>query len=87
MVDKNKDDKIVVRVDANLKEKFTNYVEGKGATVSDYLRQMIVEEITNETVNIDQEIELKKLQCRMKELEILINELISKSANNKDNKR
>jgi len=42
---KNKDDKIVVRIGAELKEQFTKYVENKGATVSDYIRQMIVQEM------------------------------------------
>lgn len=43
---KNKDDKIVVRIDGLLKEQFTMYVESKGATVSDYIRQMIVQEMS-----------------------------------------
>jgi len=41
----NKDDKIVVRMDAKLKEQFTKYVESKGATLSDYVRQMIIQEM------------------------------------------
>jgi len=40
-----KDDKIVIRIDAELKEKFTKYVENKGNTVSNYIRQMIIEEL------------------------------------------
>jgi len=46
-VNKNKDDKLVIRIDSKLKEQFTEYVENKGATVSDYLRQMIVDELHN----------------------------------------
>ena len=48
---KSKDDKLVIRIDTELKEKFTKYVEDKGATVSDYLRQMIVEEMMKEEIS------------------------------------
>jgi len=51
-VNKNKDDKIVIRIDTKLKEQFTEYVENKGATVSDYVRQMIVQELSKESTKI-----------------------------------
>jgi len=43
--DKIKDDKIVIRIDARLKENFTKFVENKGLTVSNYIRQMIIQEM------------------------------------------
>jgi len=49
LVKVNKDDKLVVRIGAELKEQFTKYVESKGATVSDYIRQMIVKEISEKS--------------------------------------
>jgi len=45
LVKVNKDDKLVIRIGTELKEQFTKYVENKGATVSDYVRQMIMEKI------------------------------------------
>ena len=50
LVKVNKDDKLVVRIGVELKEQFTKYVENKGATVSDYIRQMIVQEIHDKSM-------------------------------------
>lgn len=52
----NKDDKLVVRLDPVLKQKFVEFVEKKGATVSDYVRQMIVKEINEETPNLKESV-------------------------------
>ena len=49
LVKVNKDDKLVVRIGVELKEQFTKYVDNKGATVSDYIRQMIVREISEKS--------------------------------------
>ena len=51
-VSKNKDDKIVVRIGTELKEQFIKFVENKGATVSDYVRQMIMKELSRESTKV-----------------------------------
>jgi len=42
-----KDDKIVVRINTELKEKFIKLLDTKGTNASDYLRQYIVETVNN----------------------------------------
>jgi len=87
----NKDEKIVVRMDAELKEQFTKYVESKGATLSDYIRQMIVQEMYNESMqdhvttkkDYNQEIDVSKeimiLKEQMIALEYRLNEKLNEN--------
>jgi len=87
----NKDDKIVVRMDAELKEQFTKYVESKGATLSDYLRQMIVQEMYDKSMQehvavtkdynlkIDVSKEIMMLKEQMIALEYKLNEKLNEN--------
>ncbi len=95
----NKDDKLVVRIDSDLKERFIKYVEEKGTTVSDYIRQMIVEEMSitydeyksiplyvSEITNPEIDIykEIEILKKRINDLQIKFQELNSNSKKDGD---
>jgi len=71
-VNKNKDDKIVVRIDAKLKEQFIEYVESKGATVSDYVRQMIMKELSSK--------QMKPIKTYIKSVKNIKTEFIDQEA-------
>ena len=87
----NKDDKIVIRMDAKLKEQFIKYVESKGATLSDYVRQMIIQEMHDKlmqehvtvtkdyNLEIDVSKEIMILKEQMIALEYRLNERLNEN--------
>jgi len=95
LVKVNKDDKIVVRMDAKLKEQFTKYVESKGATLSDYVRQMIIQEMHSElmqehivaTKDYNLEIDVSKEIMILKEQMIALEYRLNEKLNENENKK
>ena len=87
----NKNDKIVIRMDAKLKEQFIKYVESKGATLSDYVRQMIIQEMHDKlmqehvtvtkdyNLEIDVSKEIMILKEQMIALEYRLNERLNEN--------
>jgi len=87
----NKNDKIVIRMDAKLKEQFIKYVESKGATLSDYVRQMIIQEMHDKlmqehivvtkdyNLEIDVSKEIMILKEQMIALEYRLNEKLNEN--------
>lgn len=83
-----KDDRIVIKIDSNIKKQFVDILEKRGTTPSDYLRQYIIETIQEQNNIVSEssksylfkmehpEIEiyqrLVKLETKMNEIENIL---------------